>query len=83
MSLETISLNAELYHYLLKHSLHEPKVLRNLRTKTEELSQANMQISPDEGHRGVTFLKSLIPKHEEGIIIAHRKQRLITDLPDK
>ena len=49
MSNRTLSLTDDLYAYLLKVSLREDDILRRLRDETLEMSEANMQISPEQG----------------------------------
>ena len=49
MSNQSIGLNEEIYRYLLEHSLREPELLAELRAETAQLSQANMQIAPEQG----------------------------------
>jgi len=49
MSKKTISLNDNLYNYLLSVSLREPAVLKELRAETATLSTSRMQISPEQG----------------------------------
>ena len=49
MSNQSISLTPELYDYLLGVSLRESAVLRDLRARTAELPDSNMQIAPEQG----------------------------------
>lgn len=49
MSNRTLSLDDEIHHYLLKMSLREPEVLRELRVETAKHPMARMQISPEQG----------------------------------
>jgi caffeoyl-CoA O-methyltransferase len=49
LSNRTISLNDELYDYMLKVSLREPDLLRRLREETAALPQRSMQIAPEQG----------------------------------
>lgn len=50
MSGQLINLTPQLYTYLQRVSLREPEVLQKLRKKTHErLSNAHMQISPEQG----------------------------------
>ena len=59
MTLKTIHLTDSLTHYLQKYSLREPVILKNLREKTSKLSEANLQISPEEGQL-LSFFVELI-----------------------
>lgn len=49
MSNRTISLDQELYDYMLKVSLREPDLLRRLRDETAMLPNRSMQIAPEQG----------------------------------
>jgi predicted O-methyltransferase YrrM len=49
LSNRTISLNDELYDYMLKVSLRELDLLRRLRDETAALPQRSMQIAPEQG----------------------------------
>lgn len=49
MSSTTLNLTPDLYQYLLNHSLREPVLLQQLREETQQLVEANMQISPEQG----------------------------------
>jgi O-methyltransferase len=49
MSNRTISLDDDLYAYLLRVSLREPEILAELRRETLALPQASMQIAPEQG----------------------------------
>ncbi|HEX2668301.1 MAG TPA: class I SAM-dependent methyltransferase [Gammaproteobacteria bacterium] len=49
MSNRTISMTDRLYDYLLGVSLREAPVLKRLRDETARMSNANMQISPEQG----------------------------------
>jgi predicted O-methyltransferase YrrM len=49
MSDYTLNLTPELYRYLLKNSLREPEVLKELREQTHTMSMSQMQISPEQG----------------------------------
>jgi O-methyltransferase len=49
MSNRSIALSPELYEYLLAHSLRETEVQRQLRERTAQLPDHNMQIAPEQG----------------------------------
>lgn len=56
MSTKTLQLSDRLHDYLLEASLREPDVLRQLREETAVLSNAGMQISPEQGQ----FMRLLV-----------------------
>lgn len=49
MSNRTIELDDRTHEYLLRWSLREPAVMRELRERTAELEMSNMQIAPEQG----------------------------------
>jgi caffeoyl-CoA O-methyltransferase len=49
MTRKTLNLSDSLYEYLLETSLREPLILQQLRQETAGMSNARMQISPDQG----------------------------------
>lgn len=49
MSNRTLALDDALYAYLLDVSLREPELLARLRRETAEMSEAGMQIAPEQG----------------------------------
>jgi predicted O-methyltransferase YrrM len=51
MSNETLTLTPQVYAYLIRHGVREPKVLADLRTATAEQAgaAAGMQIAPEQG----------------------------------
>jgi len=49
MSNKTTALDDRLHDYLLRHSLREPALLRELREETAQLPERNMQIAPEQG----------------------------------
>ena len=49
MSGKTIGLNGALYDYYAAHAYREPEVLKELRLETAKLTQAGMQIGPEQG----------------------------------
>jgi predicted O-methyltransferase YrrM len=59
MSTGYLPLNDQLYSYLLNTSLREPELLQRLRAETAQLTDGNMQISPDQG-QFMTLLVKLI-----------------------
>lgn len=59
MSNKTINLTDDLYAYLLRVSLREPEILRDLRETTLKMPMAAMQIAPEQG-QFMAFLVSLM-----------------------
>lgn len=57
MSLRTIAMTEQLYDYLLTTSVREPEILKELRQETAKLSQAQMQISPEQGQFMALLIK--------------------------
>lgn len=49
MANKTVTMTDPLYDYLLAVSVREPQVLADLREETAKLSEAGMQIGPDQG----------------------------------
>lgn len=49
MANRTLSVTADIYRYLVEHSVREPAVLARLRETTAPMAHANMQIGPDQG----------------------------------
>lgn len=49
MTSRSIGLDENLYQYLLEHSLKEHLLLAELRAETARMSEANMQIAPEQG----------------------------------
>lgn len=56
MSDNTLNLTPSVYGYLLKVSLREPAILKELRLQTHKMSMGQMQISPEQGQ----FMQLLI-----------------------
>ena len=59
MPKQTIGLEQGLYDYLLSVSLQEPEILSQLRQETSGLSNAQMQISPEQGQFMALLIKLL------------------------
>lgn len=59
MSHKTLSLDDRLYNYLLRISVHEPPVLKELREETAKHPMSQMQISPEQG-QFMAFLIQLL-----------------------
>ncbi len=59
MSARSIGLSEEVWRYLLDVTVHEPPILARLREETAKLSEAGMQISPEQG-RFMAFLMEVL-----------------------
>ncbi len=57
MSNRTLNLDERLYEYLCSISLREPEILRRLREETALMSEADMQISPEQGQFMAMLIK--------------------------
>lgn len=62
MSAQTLNLTPALYDYLLKVSLRESPVLKELRDETHKLPGFNMQIAPEQGQFMALLVKLLQAK---------------------
>ena len=63
MSSDTIELNQKLRDYLIKVSVKEPNVLKDLREETSKLDEFQMQISPEQGSFLSFLVKLINAKH--------------------
>ncbi|HTQ03817.1 MAG TPA: class I SAM-dependent methyltransferase [Polyangiaceae bacterium] len=59
MSARSIGLTDDVWRYLLDVTVHEPPLLGRLRAETAKLSEAGMQISPEQG-RFLAFLVEVL-----------------------
>ena len=59
MTRRTEALTDELYDYLLRVSLREPDVLRQLRDETSKMEHAQMQIGPEQGQLMALLVESI------------------------
>jgi len=59
MSNKTLSMTDSLYQYWLTHGVKESPIMEALRTETQKLPTAMMQISPEQG-QFLTFLTQLL-----------------------
>ena len=62
MGKQTLDLTGDLYSYLLDVSLRESPELKALRKETDELDNAQMQISPDQGQFMALLVKLIAAK---------------------
>ncbi|MGH8278461.1 MAG: class I SAM-dependent methyltransferase [Gammaproteobacteria bacterium] len=84
MSNRTISLDDELYAYLLKVSLREPPILKRLREETAHHPQHGLQISPEQG-QFMRFLVRLMGARrclEVGVFTGYSSLSVALGLPD-
>jgi predicted O-methyltransferase YrrM len=59
VSARTLGMSDQVWRYLVDVTVHEPPLLRRLREETAKLSEAGMQISPEQG-RYLAFLIELL-----------------------
>lgn len=84
MSNRTISLTDSLHEYLLRVSLREPDVLRDLRAETARLAQHSMQIAPEQG-QFMALLARLVGARrciEVGVFTGYSSLAVALALPD-
>jgi predicted O-methyltransferase YrrM len=84
MSVRTLSLDTNLYDYLLAVSVREPRVLASLRDETAKLPNAGMQISPEQGQL-MRLLVELIGARrcvEVGVFTGYSSLCVALALPD-
>ncbi|MGA9853487.1 MAG: class I SAM-dependent methyltransferase [Gammaproteobacteria bacterium] len=85
MSNRTISMNDQLYEYLLKVSLREPPILKRLREETAKLPRHGMQISPEQGQfmRLLVRLMGASRCIEVGVFTGYSSLSVALALPDE
>jgi caffeoyl-CoA O-methyltransferase len=78
------ALDARTYRYLLDNSVREPDVARALREETQKLTNAQMQISPDQGQFMRLLVELLRAKKtlEVGVFTGYSAYWVATGLPD-
>lgn len=83
MSTKTITLSDDLYEYMLKVSLREPDLLRQLREETAKDEMARMQISPEQGQFMSLLVKMLGTKRtlEVGVFTGYSSLCIALALP--
>jgi caffeoyl-CoA O-methyltransferase len=84
MSTRPVQLDTALYQYLLDVSVREPGVLRELREETAKMSNANLQIAPEQG-RLLALLVQLIGARrcvEVGVFTGYSSLSVALALPD-
>ena len=79
-----IQVTDPLYDYLLSVSLREPELLKKLREETANLSNAGMQISPDQGQFMRLLIKLLGARRtlEVGVFTGYSSLSVALVLPD-
>lgn len=84
MSNRSINLTPPLYDYLLAQSLREPALLAELRRETALRSDANMQISPEQGQFLAWLIASLGVRHalEVGVYTGYSSLAVALALPE-
>ncbi|MBD1910028.1 MULTISPECIES: class I SAM-dependent methyltransferase [unclassified Leptolyngbya] len=85
MANKTISLDNQLYDYLLSVSLREPEILFQLREETARHPKANMQIAPEQGQFMALLVQLLGAKKalELGVFTGYSALRIALALPPK
>lgn len=84
MSNRTISVNDQLYEYLLQVSLREPPILKHLREETAKHPKHSMQISPEQG-QFMRLLVRLLGAHrclEVGVFTGYSSLSVALALPE-
>lgn len=84
MSARTLTLTPEIYDYVLAHSLRESDVLRRLRSDTQRMPQASMQISPEQGQFMALLVKLIGAKQciEVGTFTGYSSTSVALALPE-
>lgn len=84
MSTRNAYISEQLYDYLLQNSLREDPILSELRTRTAELPNAGMQISPDQGQFMALLAKTMGAKKclEVGVFTGYSSSVVAKALPD-
>jgi O-methyltransferase len=84
MSNRTISMTDPLYGYLLDVSLREPALLTRLRDETARLSEARMQISPEQGQFMQLLVKLMGARRciEVGVFTGYSSLAVALALPE-
>jgi caffeoyl-CoA O-methyltransferase len=84
LSKQILKLSELLHTYLLENSLREPEVLTKLRGETAKRSEANMQISPEQGQFMALLVKLMAARKiiEVGTFTGYSSIAMAQSLPD-
>jgi predicted O-methyltransferase YrrM len=84
MTNRSISLTDSLYEYLLSVSLREPDLLRRLRAETASLTEARMQIAPEQGQFMALLVRLMGARRclEVGVFTGYSSLAIALALPD-
>lgn len=84
MSTGYLSLNDQIYSYLVNTSLREPEYLARLRAETAKLTYGNMQISADQGQFMTLLIKLMNARKtlEVGVFTGYSSICTALGLPD-
>lgn len=84
MTRKTLTINDQIYDYLLSVSLKETDVQQELREETAKLKQAMMQISPDQGQFMALLVKLMNAKKiiEIGVYTGYSSLCMALAMPD-
>ncbi len=84
MSNQTLNLTDTVYKYLLNVSLRESEIMADLRRETATRSDANMQISPEQGQFMAMLVKLIGAKRtlEVGVFTGYSALAVAHALPD-
>ncbi len=84
MSNQTLQLNENTYQYMLSVALREPPILRRLRDETAAMTNANMQIAPEQGQFMALLARMLQARRtvEVGVFTGYSTLAVALALPE-
>lgn len=84
MTIKTLNLNSQLYHYLLSVSLKEAKILREIRLEGEKHPLGKMQIAPEQAQFMALLVKLMGAKKiiEIGVFLGYSSTAMALALPN-
>lgn len=84
MSIKYLALNDQIYEYLQAASLREHDALRRLRAETAAMTEANMQIAPEQGQLMALLVQLLNAKKtlEVGVFTGYSSLAVALALPE-